>query len=56
MLSLVRTIWEAGFNGWSLMKRLGDMARVGVWMLTPQFARTLLPRKTTALGLARFMT
>ncbi|WP_374414873.1 membrane-bound PQQ-dependent dehydrogenase, glucose/quinate/shikimate family [Novosphingobium colocasiae] len=54
--TLVWTIWEAGYAGWSIMPRMVAWLVVGSWMLTPWFVRSLQPEATVVPRLARWMT
>lgn len=42
-VTIAWSIWEVGFDGWSLMPRLVAWFVVGAWMTTPIFRRTLKP-------------
>jgi len=41
--TLVWSVWEAGFDAWALMPRVGLLAIFGVWLLLPIARRGLIP-------------
>lgn len=41
--TLVWSIWEAGFDAWALMPRLGLLLALGAWLLLPAARRGLTP-------------
>ena len=42
-VTIAWSLWEAGFDGWALMPRLGAWFVVGAWLTTPIFRRNLKP-------------
>ncbi|MBK7250809.1 MAG: membrane-bound PQQ-dependent dehydrogenase, glucose/quinate/shikimate family [Gammaproteobacteria bacterium] len=51
--TLAWAIWEAGFDAWALMPRLGLLLALGAWLLLPLARRGLTPRAVDPLPARR---